>query len=87
MTAHKSMKLLGLEFPSYHFFSCREGVICTYRSMVLLQHLHVRVIRQTLLAHGREICRLPSASVQILLDLGRHVGDVKARRDAEVVVV
>jgi hypothetical protein len=49
--------------------------------------LHIRVVGQALLTHGREICRLPSASVQILLDLGRHVGDVKTREDAEVAVV
>jgi hypothetical protein len=46
----------------------------TYRSMVLLQHLHVRVVGQAFLADGREVGRLPSAAVQILLDLGRHVG-------------
>lgn len=42
--------------------------------MILLQHLHVRVVWQTLFANGREVGRFPAAAIQVGLDLGRHVG-------------
>lgn len=42
--------------------------------MVFLQHLHIRVVWQALLADGREVGRLPAATVQVGLDLGRHGG-------------
>jgi hypothetical protein len=42
--------------------------------MVFLQHLNIRVVGQAFLANRREVGRLPSAAIQILLDLRRHVG-------------
>jgi hypothetical protein len=51
--------------------------------MILLQHLNIWVIRQALLANGREIGRLPAASVQILLNLGRHIGGEVSRYEAK----
>jgi hypothetical protein len=53
--------------------------------MILLQHLDVWVVRQTFLADRREISSLPSAAIQILLDLGRHVGDELACFEVETV--
>jgi hypothetical protein len=43
-----------------------------FSTIVLLQHLHVRVFGKAVLADGREIGRLPTGSVEILLDLRRH---------------
>jgi len=43
-------------------------------TIVLLEHLYIRVVRQALFADGREIGRLPPATVQVGLDLGRHDG-------------
>lgn len=40
--------------------------------MVFLQHLHVRVVGQAFFADRREVGRLPAATVQVGLDLGRH---------------
>lgn len=40
--------------------------------MVFLEHLNVGVVRQAFLAYRREVGRLPSAAIQILLNLGRH---------------
>lgn len=56
----------------------------TYRSVVLLQHLHVRVVRQTLFADRREIGCFPSAPIQILLNL-RHSGSRIAWSEVEAV--
>lgn len=43
-------------------------------TVVFLDHLHKGVLGETVFADGREICRLPSRAIQILLDLGGHVG-------------
>jgi hypothetical protein len=53
--------------------------------MVLLQHLHIRVVGQAFLADGREVGCLPSTTVQILLNLRRHVGDELACFEVETV--
>ena len=45
----------------------------TYSSIILLQHLHVGVLRQTSLTHGWEIGCLPARAIQVLLDLRRHL--------------
>jgi hypothetical protein len=42
--------------------------------MVFFQHLHIRVIWQAFLAHGRKVRGLPAAPVEVLLDLGWHIG-------------
>jgi hypothetical protein len=61
-----------------------EGEV-TYRAMILLQHLHIRVVWQALLAYRGKVGRLPAAAIQILLDLRRHVGGEMARAAAKVV--
>jgi hypothetical protein len=53
--------------------------------VVLLQHLHVGVVGQAFLADRREISRLPPAAIQILLDLGRHIGDEVACFEGDAV--
>jgi hypothetical protein len=40
--------------------------------MVLLQHLHVRVVRQASFTDRGEIGGFPTRAIQILFDLGRH---------------
>lgn len=45
--------------------------------MVVLQHLDIRVVGETVLADGGEIGRLPAGAVQVLLDLRRHSGNVQ----------
>lgn len=54
---------------------------CTYSSVVLLQHLHIRIVRETFLAYGREVCGLPARSVQVLFNL-RHSRDNEVARSA-----
>lgn len=50
----------------------------TYSAMVFLEHLDIWIVRQTFFAYRREIGRLPAGSIQILLDLGRHVEDYRS---------
>ena len=45
--------------------------------MVILQHLHVGVVREAVLADGGEVGGLPAGAVEILLDLRRHDADVQ----------
>ena len=41
--------------------------------VVGLDHLNIGIVRETVLADGREVGRLPARAVQILLNLWRHV--------------
>jgi hypothetical protein len=66
-------------------FTRWEMGIRTYRTVVFLQHLHIRVIWQTFLADGRKVGSFPSTPVQILLNLRRHIGGEWASLGAEVV--
>ena len=43
-------------------------------SVVLFDHLYVWILWKTVLANGREVRRLPTGAVEILLDLRRHLG-------------
>jgi hypothetical protein len=43
--------------------------------MVFFQHLHIGILRKAILTDGREVCRFPAGTVEIMFDLGRH-GDV-----------
>lgn len=50
--------------------------------MILLQHLDIWVLWQTILTYRGEVCGFPAGAVEILLDLGWHGGVVL--RDGEV---
>jgi hypothetical protein len=46
-----------------------------FGSVVLLQHLHVRVVREAAFTDGWKISRLPPGPVEVLFDLRRrHIG-------------
>jgi hypothetical protein len=74
MPAHKSLEPSSLQYHACHRLFAQPGPISTYRSMVFFQHLHIRVIRQAFFAHGRKVRGLPAAPVEVLLDLGWHIG-------------
>lgn len=60
---------------------CKDGegtrAYLAFRAMVVLQHLDIRVVGETVLADGGEVGRFPAGAVQVLLDLRRHSGDVQ----------
>lgn len=43
-----------------------------FRAVVVLQHLHIGILRQAVLTHRRKVCALPAGPVEILFDLRRH---------------
>lgn len=69
-----------------------RGAVCTIRqlckaerkkelrtfSVVLLDHLDVWVLREAILADRGEVRGFPTRAVEILLDLRRHLGPLKA---------
>lgn len=55
-------------------------------TMIFFQHLHVRVVRQAVLAHAGKVGALPARAVEVLFYLGRHCGSYRgdlAFRDIE----
>jgi hypothetical protein len=48
-------------------------------SVVLLDHLDVWVLREAILANRGEVRGFPTRAVEILLDLRRHLGSLKAK--------
>lgn len=43
-------------------------------AMIFLDHLHVWIFGKAVLTNGGKVCRLPAGSIQIMLDLRRHIG-------------
>jgi hypothetical protein len=52
----------------------RASADLAFFAVVLFDHLHVRVFGEAVLADGGEVGGFPAGAVEVLLDLGRHVG-------------
>ena len=53
--------------------------------MIILEHLHVWIVGQTIFAYRWEIRGFPTASIQILFDLGRHARSLYFLQRSEMV--
>ncbi len=56
----------------------RSRTDLAFGAIVLLEHLDVRIRREAILADGGEVGGLPAGTIQVLLDLGRHGGELVA---------
>lgn len=70
--------LRRLYVRSDNSISQKEKIKLRTFSVVLLDHLDVWVVREAILADRGEVRGFPTRSVEILLDLRRHLGSRKA---------
>lgn len=57
-------------------FGEEKALVHTF-TIILFDHLHVWIFWEAVLTHRREVRSLPARAVEILLNLGRHVGPTK----------
>ncbi len=49
-----------------------SGTNFTFSTIVLFQHLNIRIVGQAVFAAGREVCGFPARTVEILFNLWRR---------------
>lgn len=70
-TVKGRVQILPVDSVSTRSDYSKTGML-TFCSVVILQHLNVGVIRETVLADRGEVGCFPTGAVEILLDLRRH---------------